>query len=93
MKVHINHQAHELPTGATLADAVAVLQPTPPFAAAVLLTLLLGTAAALIGVGGIAYVGLFKAVLLLTAAFAAAGMACGLLRGLRGGNALKTGGA
>ena len=35
MKVHINSQAHELPAGATLADAIAVLQPTPPFAAAV----------------------------------------------------------
>jgi sulfur carrier protein len=35
MKVHINNQAHELPTGATLADAVAVLQPPAPFAAAV----------------------------------------------------------
>ena len=35
MKVHINHQTHQLPTGATLADAIAVLQPTPPFAAAV----------------------------------------------------------
>ncbi len=35
MKVHINNQAHQLPTGATLADAIAVLQPSPPFAAAV----------------------------------------------------------
>ncbi len=35
MKVHINNQAHELPSGATLADAVAVLQPSAPFAAAV----------------------------------------------------------
>jgi sulfur carrier protein len=35
MKVHINNQAHELPTGATLADAIAVLQPAPPFAAAI----------------------------------------------------------
>lgn len=38
MKVHINHQAHELPTGATLADAIAVLQPAPPFAAAINMT-------------------------------------------------------
>lgn len=35
MKVHINSQAHELPTGATLADVIAVLQPRAPFAAAV----------------------------------------------------------
>ncbi len=35
MKVHINSQTHELPAGATLSDAIAVLQPTPPFAAAV----------------------------------------------------------
>lgn len=35
MKVHINNQPHQLPTGATLADAIAFLQPTPPFAAAV----------------------------------------------------------
>ncbi len=35
MKVHINNQAHQLPAGATLADAIAVLQPMPPFAAAV----------------------------------------------------------
>jgi sulfur carrier protein len=35
MKIHINSQTHELPTGATLADAIAVLQPTPPFAAAI----------------------------------------------------------
>ncbi len=38
MKVHINNQAHELPTGATLADAIAVLQPASPFAAAVNMT-------------------------------------------------------
>lgn len=35
MKVHINNQPHELLAGATLVDAIAVLQPTPPFAAAV----------------------------------------------------------
>ncbi len=35
MKVHINHTVHEMATDATLADAIAVLQPTPPFAAAV----------------------------------------------------------
>ncbi|MDL2337205.1 MAG: sulfur carrier protein ThiS [Pseudomonadota bacterium] len=35
MKVLINHLEHELPEGAMLADAIAVLQPPPPFAAAV----------------------------------------------------------
>lgn len=35
MNVHINQQAHELPEGATLADAVAALPAWPPFAAAV----------------------------------------------------------
>lgn len=35
VKVYINSQAHELPAGATLADAIALLQPAPPFAAAI----------------------------------------------------------
>jgi sulfur carrier protein len=35
MNVLINNVAHELPAGATLADAIAALQVTPPFAAAV----------------------------------------------------------
>lgn len=35
MQVFINQVPHELPTGATLADAVARLQTRPPFAAAV----------------------------------------------------------
>ncbi len=35
MKVLINHIEHELPEGATLADAVAALQPRAPFAAAI----------------------------------------------------------
>jgi sulfur carrier protein len=35
MHVYINQVPHELPTGATLADAVALLQARPPFAAAV----------------------------------------------------------
>ncbi len=35
MKVLINHIEHELPEGATLADAVAALQPRTPFAAAI----------------------------------------------------------
>jgi hypothetical protein len=47
-------------------------------------------AAALIAVWGMAYVGLLKAALLLTAAFAVAGMIMGLMRGLRSGSARKT---
>jgi len=35
MKVIINKQEHVLPTGATLADAVAAIEARPPFAAAV----------------------------------------------------------
>lgn len=35
MKVSINKTSHELQPGATLADAVALLAPQPPFAAAV----------------------------------------------------------
>ena len=35
MQVHINHQPHELPDDATLADAIAKLPVRPPFAAAV----------------------------------------------------------
>ncbi len=35
MQIHINQQPHDLPEPATLADAIAVLQPRPPFAAAV----------------------------------------------------------
>ena len=35
MKVFINQAEHDLPDGATLADAVAALQPRAPFAAAV----------------------------------------------------------
>lgn len=35
MKVSINKTSHELPPGATLADAVAMLEAKPPFAAAV----------------------------------------------------------
>ena len=35
MQVTINHQPHALPEGATVADAVAVLNPPPPFAVAV----------------------------------------------------------
>jgi len=35
MKVTINKREHELPTGATVADAVAAIEARPPFAAAV----------------------------------------------------------
>ncbi len=35
MKVIINKQEHVLPTGASLADAVAAIEAKPPFAAAV----------------------------------------------------------
>lgn len=35
MNVFINQVAHDLPDGATLADAIALLQARPPFAAAV----------------------------------------------------------
>lgn len=35
MKVYINQAPHELPADATLADALALLQAQPPFAAAV----------------------------------------------------------
>lgn len=35
MNVFINQLPHELPEGATLADAVALLQAKPPFAAAI----------------------------------------------------------
>ena len=34
MQVFINQQPHELPSGATLADAVRALQPQAPYAAA-----------------------------------------------------------
>ena len=35
MNVFINQTAHELPEDATLADAIALIQTRPPFAAAV----------------------------------------------------------
>ncbi len=35
MQVHINHQPYTLPDPATVADAVAALQATPPYAVAV----------------------------------------------------------
>ena len=60
------------------------------FGIALLLIMLYVTAAALIAVWGMAYVGLLKAALLLTAAFAVVGMGIGLMRGLRSGRAIKT---
>jgi hypothetical protein len=59
------------------------------FGIAVLLILLFAIASARIAVLGMAYVGLFKAALLLTAAFAVAGMVFGLVRGRRSGTAIK----
>ena len=35
MKITINQQTHQLPEGATVADAIAALQPSGPFALAV----------------------------------------------------------
>ncbi len=35
MRILINQQAHDCPEGATLADAIALLRPEGPFAAAV----------------------------------------------------------
>ncbi len=63
------------------------------FGIAFLLIVLNAIAAALIAVCGMAYVGLVKAAMLLTAAFAVAGMALGLMRGLWRGRAIKTRGA
>jgi hypothetical protein len=60
------------------------------FGIAFLLMLLNVIAAAVLAAGGMAYVGLVKATLLLTAAFAAAGMVFGLMRSLRSGRAVKT---
>ena len=59
------------------------------FGFALLLMLLCIAAAALVAVSGMAYVGVVKAVLLLTAAFAIVGMAFGTVRGLRSGRALR----
>jgi len=60
------------------------------FGIALVLIVLNAIAAARIAIWGITYVGLLKAALLLTAAFAVAGMAFGLMRGLRNGRAIKT---
>jgi hypothetical protein len=60
------------------------------FGIALLLIVFYAIAAALIAVRGMAYFGLLKAALLLTAAFAVVGMVFGLMRGLRSGKAIKT---
>jgi hypothetical protein len=60
------------------------------FGIAALLMVLTVVASALFFASGMAFVGLLKAALLLTAAFAVAGTAFGLVRGLRSGSAIKT---
>jgi hypothetical protein len=47
-------------------------------------------AAALVAIRGVAYVEALEVALLLTAAFAAVGVVCGLMRGLRSGRTIKT---
>jgi hypothetical protein len=59
------------------------------FGTAILLTVLNAVAAALIAVGGMAYVGLLKAALLLTAAFAVVCIIFRLMRGPRSGGSTK----
>jgi len=60
------------------------------FGIAFLLIVLNVIAAGLIAVGGMAYVGVLEAALLLTAAFAVAGMVLGLIRGMRSGRAIHS---
>jgi hypothetical protein len=60
------------------------------FGIAFLLILLNVIATARIALWGMAYLGLLKATLLLTASFAIVGMVFGLIRGLRSGRATKT---
>jgi vacuolar-type H+-ATPase subunit I/STV1 len=60
------------------------------FGIALLLIVFHAIAAAVIAVRGMAYFGLLKAALLLTAAFAVVGMVVGLVRGLRSATAIKT---
>jgi ACR3 family arsenite efflux pump ArsB len=60
------------------------------FGIALLLMLLFITAATRIALWGMAYAGLARAALVLTAAFAAAGAVFGLTRALRSGRAIKT---
>jgi hypothetical protein len=59
------------------------------FSIAYLLISLYVIATALISVWGVAYIGLVKAALLLTAAFSVVGIAIGLMRGLRSGRVTK----
>jgi len=60
------------------------------FGIGLLLIVFHAIAAALIAVFGMAYFGLLKAALLLTAAFAVVGMVVGLMRGLRSASAIKS---
>jgi hypothetical protein len=60
------------------------------FGIALLLMPLYITAATRIALYGMAYIGLAKAALLLTASFAVAGAVCGLMRGLPSGRTLTT---
>jgi hypothetical protein len=60
------------------------------FGIAVLLISLTVVSSALIAVSGMAYAGVLKATLLLTAAFAVVGMVFGLVRAIRSGRAITT---
>ena len=60
------------------------------FGFSLLLMLPLVASAVLVATSGMAYVGVVKAVLLFTAGFAVVGIAFGLVRGLRGGRAVRT---
>jgi hypothetical protein len=60
------------------------------FGIAMLLILLNAASATLLAAGGMAYAGLEKTTLLLTAAFAALGTVCGLMRSLRSASTGKT---
>jgi hypothetical protein len=62
------------------------------FGAARVLVVLYAAAACVMAACGLAYVGMLKAVLLLTAAFALVGAGFGLSRGVRGGGADRSGG-
>jgi len=75
-------------TGVARDSAAAIL-----FGIAIVLTVLILVAAALIGAGGMAYVVALKVALMLTAAFACVGVIVGLRRGLRSGSASKPQGA
>jgi hypothetical protein len=60
------------------------------FGIALLIMLLNVVAAAFIAAGGMRYVGLVRAAMLLTAAFAVTGTVIGVIRGLRSGRTIKT---